>query len=662
LKGVREIAGKRRFLHWELEFADLFQERGGFDLILGNPPWIRIEWDEGGVLGDKEPLYILRKLSAPRMRQLREEALLKHPDLRDSYLDEYVEFEGTQKYLNAKQNYPLLQGSASNSYKCFLTQAWTIASPIGVHGFLHPEGVYDDPNGGALRSVSYARLRYHLQFTNELQLFAEIDHHNAYSVNVSGRLLATPKFFHVSNLYAPGTLDTCFDHDGSGVCGGIKDKTGDWNITGHRDRVIEVDEQTLALFARLYDEADTPALQARLPSLHARELVGVLRKFADYPKRLSDLEGQYFSTQMWNETMSVDDGTIRRETRFPVSVGEWILSGPHIHIANPLFKTPRRVCAANGHYDPLNLTAIHDDYLPRTNYVPACDADTYSTRTPRVPWGDQKRVTEFYRLLQRGMLSQAGERTLIGAIAPHKSGHINGIQSTAFAELTALLSASFFSASIVADFFIKTTGRSNLHYTWATFPRLEPSARMTSNLLLLTCLTSHYAALWNACWNEAFRSQYWAKPDPRLDNARFSNLTCEWRWETPLRADFERRQALVEIDVLAARGLGLTLVELCTIYRIQFPVLQQNERDTWYDQCGRIVFTNSKGLPGVGFSRPEWEKIKAMSSGVVTRTVFDDTLPGGPRERVIEYVAPFDLCDREADYATAWKFFDEAGV
>ena len=110
----------------------------------------------------------------------------------------------------------------------------------------------------------------------------------------------------------------------------------------------------------------------------------------------------------------------------------------------------------------------------------------------------------------------------------------------------------------------------------------------------------------------------------------------------------------------AARALGLTLEELCTIYRIQFPVLQQNERDTWYDQRGRKVFTCSKGLPGVGFSRPDWEKIKNTTSGTATRTIQDDTLPGGPRERVIEYVAPFDRCDREADYATAWKFFDEA--
>ncbi len=58
---------------------------------------------------------------------------------------------------------------------------------------------------------------------------------------------------------------------------------------------------------------------------------------------------------------------------------------------------------------------------------------------------------------------------------------------------------------------------------------------------------------------------------------------------------------LVEIDVLVAQALGLTLAELITIYRVQFPVMQQYERDTGYDQNGRIVFTASRGLTGVGF-------------------------------------------------------------
>jgi hypothetical protein len=128
-----------------------------------------------------------------------------------------------------------------------------------------------------------------------------------------------------------------------------------------------------------------------------------------------------------------------------------------------------------------------------------------------------------------------------------------------------------------------------------------------------------------------------------------------------MRTDYERRQALAEIDVLAARALKLSLQELIAIYRLQFAVLYQNEKDTWYDNRGRIVFTCSKAVPGVGFSRTEWERVRNITSGVVTRTVQDETQPGGPRERTIEYVAPFDRCDREADYTTAWKFFEENG-
>ena len=120
----------------------------------------------------------------------------------------------------------------------------------------------------------------------------------------------------------------------------------------------------------------------------------MLHKLADYPQKLADLEGQFESTVMWDETNRVNDGTIRRETRFPTSPSEWILSGPHIEISNPLSKTPRRVCEANGHYDPVDLTEIPGDYLPRTNYVPASGEDTYTARTPRVSWGDRKRVTD----------------------------------------------------------------------------------------------------------------------------------------------------------------------------------------------------------------------------------------------------------------------------
>ena len=105
----------------------------------------------------------------------------------------------------------------------------------------------------------------------------------------------------------------------------------------------------------------------------------------------------------------------------------------------------------------------------------------------------------------------------------------------------------------------------------------------------------------------------------------------------------------------------MSLNQLKSIYRIQFPVLQSYEEDTWYDVTGRIVFTNNRSLVGVGYDRKTWEnELKEAPAGKkFYRTITDDTMPEGPVERTIEYVAPFDRCDREKDYETAWKFFEE---
>ena len=152
-----------------------------------------------------------------------------------------------------------------------------------------------------------------------------------------------------------------------------------------------------------------------------------------------------------------------------------------------------------------------------------------------------------------------------------------------------------------------------------------------------------------------------------MDNSHFTKLTKEWTWHTPVRTDFARRQLLVEIDVLVAMALGLTLEELQTIYRVQFPVMRMYESDTWYDQKGRIIFTNSKGLVGVGLPRktkkgdptPAWEDVMYMTEGTVSQTITDDTLPGGPVERTITYHAPFTRCNREEDYKVVWKAFEQ---
>ena len=430
LKFVDELAQRHRYHHWELAFADLFygdradgRIRGGFDLVLGNPPWIKVEWEEGGVLGDFNPLVVLGRNSARELAGLRDEAFGRHHGFRDAWFTELENAEATQAFLNARQNYASLAGQQTNLYKCFLPQAWMILGEVGIVGLLHPDSVYDDPKGGAFREKLYSRLRAHFQFWNEKKIFSDNDHRTSFSINVYGQALPLPRFLHIANLFSPTTMDGSLHHDGHGLVPGIKDETNDWNVHGHAQRIVNVDLDALTNFAELFDEPQTPARMARLPAIHTETLLTVLRKFAAHPKRLGDLKGQFHIAPHWHETMSQRDGTIRRRTRFAVSPSDLVLSGPHLFIANPLYKTPRRECSLSSHYDVLDLTVLPDDYLPRTNYVPACDPGEYRRRTPETAWlepGDNapRKVTEYYRLVSRRRANSTNERTLISAIVP----------------------------------------------------------------------------------------------------------------------------------------------------------------------------------------------------------------------------------------------------
>jgi len=263
-------------------------------------------------------------------------------------------------------------------------------------------------------------------------------------------------------------------------------------------------------------------------------------------------------------------------------------------------------------------------------------------------------------------MSITGERTLTPSIIPAGPSHINGAFTIAFKDEEHVALAAGYMSGLPYDMFTKTTNKSDLRFNLAKqFPLPtsdEISWRIKARALLLNCLTTHYQDFWAACYDERFRKDRWTKSDSRLSDETFTRTSSTWNSNTPLRFGFQRRQALVEIDVLTARSLGLDLNDLLNIYRLQFPVLQKHDGGTWYDRNGRIIYTNdSQGQPGLGLNPKKWREVKDMTSGTIEHTIEDDTQPGGPVERTIVYEAPFDACDREADYAEAWAAFAGRG-
>ena len=667
--------GGQHFFHWELEFADVFQERGGFDLVVGNPPWIKIEWNEVSVLGDWEPLFPVKKIKAPDINMMKRKEVLARKNNTDLYFNEYETILGELSFLNAIANYPLLKGQQTNLFRCFLPQAWEFCNSLGISAFVHPNGVYDDPRAAILREKLYRKLRYRFQFQNEKKLFEDVLHLVTFSLNIYSND-EHYGFDSICNLYIPETIDECYDESITGDVPLIKDINGDWNTHGHPDRVVRVTQTELRIFAKFFD-GTTEWRSARLPILHAKQLVEVIDKFARANKTLDDIGDDCYSAVMWDEVNAQNAGIILRDVHFAESPIDLIYSGSHIGVANPFYKTSRRICDKKSDFDSIDLTNISDSYLPRCNYLPK-DVSNYYSHAATTPWGTN--FVDEYKIISRRMLNQVGERTLIASIAPAGSGYI----VFGMALKTGLAAFAGCEASLPFDFYIKVTGKSDgKKDTIGKLPYLLDDNRInkiTVRSLLLNCITEHYGSLWKSEYKSVFPLDHWSKIDSRLSNDRFSKLKQDWSCSIPLRSDYERRQALVELDVLVAMALKMSLKQLKTIYRIQFPTLQNNEKDTWYDAKGRIVFTPNTALSGVGFDRSSFEKPSVMTpivqgsaswNGIMKdapagyvfeRTVMDDTQPNGPMERTIRYYAPFDRCDREMDYETAWEFFSRTNI
>ncbi|MCY4541541.1 MAG: hypothetical protein OXB95_03980, partial [Rhodobacteraceae bacterium] len=649
---VASVSEQKRFLHWPLELGDILLLEGGFDLVIGNPPWVRLNWSDKLYLSTFDPrLELRRTTSYEAMRQ--RSPLLSKPEWRKQYLADLRAFEGQLRFLAARQNYRHSDGK-TDLYKRFIERAFDLVKHDGRVGLLHPDGHFLSPGKVELRREAYRRLIHHFQFRNSLtaRMFPGIGHRVEFSVNIYRGHEREPSFKTIHNLFLPETVDACFAHDGIGdEVPGIKDANDDWELRGHADRIVDVNPETLKAFAAVMEGPDcAEAEYTRMPAPHSRQVLKVLEKFGRLPTRLSNSVENYSVNRMWAQTEAQHAGIIRKNPGFRDRPEELVLTGPNFFVGNPHFQSPGG--RTHGDNESIHLEHLPEDFLPKSVYTPNIEMQEYRNELPSVPWDKRSKHSDHYRLFCRERVQAASERTLTAALYPPGIAHVLTIVSAAFAKDRDLMTAAALWMSLPLDFLMKVSGTTHVKKSCLDpLPWVELPDAALLRVLQLNCLTTWYSDLWNRNAPNLAAAP-WASDDPRLPAIDCGSWTCS----SGLRLDFARRQAALEIDVLVAMSLGLSFDEIIQLYRSMFPVLEGYDRDTWYDRNGRIVWTR-KNLRTVGLAtRKEWNKVRDMKHGTVERRFTDNSLPTGPVERTVTYEAPFTLPDRIEDYRQAWEF------
>ena len=148
-RGARAIADREGFLHWEVAFPGVWhgwqdvRPRGGFDAVIGNPPWDRIEQQEVEwfAMRDSEVALAstgaMRKALIKRRMEKGNELALEYEKVRNN--------AATMRVLaRSSGDYPLLSGGRINLYSLFVERAMALVKPNGFVGLLTPSGIYAD--------------------------------------------------------------------------------------------------------------------------------------------------------------------------------------------------------------------------------------------------------------------------------------------------------------------------------------------------------------------------------------------------------------------------------------------------------------------------------------------------------------------------------------
>jgi hypothetical protein len=471
------LAQEIGFFHWDLEFAQVFADRGGFDVVLGNPPWEMLQLDPQEFFIGKSQEIVNAPNMAAREKLI---AQLEHqnPLLYAEYLQARHLNEAMQRFVHASGRFPLTSYGRINLMALFAEWARDHVARDGRAGLIVPTGIATDSfNQQFFRSLITNRQLISLyDFENREKLFADVDSRYKFSLLTIGAAQAAPRFVFFATRAAH-----------------LRDERRVFALTPADLARINPNTRTAPLFRTRRDAELTAAIYARVPVLI-------------------------------NETTGENPWGVRFMTMFHMSNDS--------HLFRPV-PAPAEARAGWGDHLPLyeakllhqftHRWATYDGGAPR-EATAAELADPTWTITPRylVPAAEVEarlagRWDRRWLLGWRDITNATNERTAIFSLLPRVGvGHT--VPLMLFQSLRADLAACFLAIvnSLVFDWITRQKiGGTHLTYTYLTqLPVLPPEAFSAADIAFIV---PRVVELVYTAWDmHPFAADVWAEADAAL--------------------------------------------------------------------------------------------------------------------------------------------------